>query len=522
MKREEDIKKEMNEIKMSIESKREEISDEMVPGAYFYDVKEVEKLQNEIKELEAKYKELEAYPTKGKMKLEKEALEEELSKVNEELEVYEQGGIYQKTEEMKELEKQRQEIRDEISQKDTILKTIEEIEKTEKEIEDLKEEEKEYYGSYFIPDEITKSMKEKEEQLEKLNAVLEKYSKAMLESEHSDSISKTEPKTKTETETKTEAKTETEPKPQPNEETVIHVDAEENVITIWVKGEIGERVVTKNEHIEQFIKNGKEYKKDKTLRNEYGKKALKKADPAILAILMRIGNEDAIADYVESFKKDMPKLVTVAYRFSDSTVGVPMKTINNYKDYARKAQKSGVAQVFGLSRGPIAMLKRWSRANQASMLESEKMKEVRIAREEIEIKEHRERAKAEKAEKATKKAEKAARRAKKLEKAQFILFEEFGDEYEKKLQEYEDEKQKEKAEKRKEKAKAKETETKRGKIMKKMLGKEYENQVDEIEEAAKQSKQKLNVEHVDIDHSKANKKAEKNAGKGRQNEETQL
>lgn len=175
MKKELEIKKEMEELKKKMDSKREDINDEIIPGSYFYDVEKVEILEEEIKNMKEEYDRLEAMPTKEKIEAEKEFLNKELQKVNEELEEFAQGGIYFPTEEMIQLEGRKNELKKEIAKKDEILEVINEIEKTENEIEELHEEENEYIGAYFIPDEILKGIEEKNQKLDELNKKLEEY-----------------------------------------------------------------------------------------------------------------------------------------------------------------------------------------------------------------------------------------------------------------------------------------------------------------------------------------------------------
>lgn len=180
MKREEEIKKQMEKIIGRIEETKDDIKDEIVPGAYFYDVEKVEVLQKEIKELEETYAKLDAIPTIKKVEGEKKFLKIELDKINDKLAIYEKGGGYYPTEEMIQLDNKRKEIKDEIVKKDEMLELINQIDKVEKEIEELHEEEKHYIGAYYVPDEITNSIKDKEIKLEELNNKLDEYTKERI------------------------------------------------------------------------------------------------------------------------------------------------------------------------------------------------------------------------------------------------------------------------------------------------------------------------------------------------------
>ena len=172
-------------------------------------------------------------------------------------------------------------------------------------------------------------------------------------------------------------------KPEPYEKTTIIVDAKRNKITICLKGKTHPTYeVYNNEKIDGFIKNGKEYKKDKGYKKTFDKRALKKVDPAIFGILVQ-ENMEAAKEYVNSFKDGQKSLVDVKYTFSKETINVPKKALRNYKNYAKKAEERGVATVEGIlkRRSPIEILKQWSKTNQAKMLESERMKQDRLARE---------------------------------------------------------------------------------------------------------------------------------------------
>lgn len=171
---------------------------------------------------------------------------------------------------------------------------------------------------------------------------------------------------------------------KPYEKTIINVDSKNNKVVVCLKGKTKPSYeAIDNETIEALLRNGKEYKKDKNYRKEFKckRRVLKKVDPVILATLIDSGDIETAKEYVNAFKNKNFNSIDVNYSFSDHTVGVPMKITNSYRRFAKKAERRNVATVKGLSRGPIGMLKRWSRANKAAMLESEKMKEARIARE---------------------------------------------------------------------------------------------------------------------------------------------
>ena len=175
MKREIEIRERMIEIQKEIENRNDEINDEVVPGAYFYDVEKVENLKKEIEELQDEHDNLDAFPTREKIEQEKNALNEELEDVEEDLSEYRQGGIYFPTEEMIELEEKEKELKEKIAKKDENLNIIDEIEETENDLDDLEEEKKEYIGAYFIPDEILNEIDEKKQKLEELYKKLGEY-----------------------------------------------------------------------------------------------------------------------------------------------------------------------------------------------------------------------------------------------------------------------------------------------------------------------------------------------------------
>ena len=114
------------ELKASIDDKKEEIEEEVVPGAYFYDTKKVENLKSEIEVMQGKKDELKAQ------------LDYQNSKYIE------------------------------------IEKIVKKIEKAEKEIDELnKEKNDQYVGAYFIPDEIMKTIKEKEKEVKQFYKTFE-------------------------------------------------------------------------------------------------------------------------------------------------------------------------------------------------------------------------------------------------------------------------------------------------------------------------------------------------------------
>ena len=85
------------------------------------------------------------------------------------------------------------------------------------------------------------------------------------------------------------------------DKTTIDIDAKNNIIRIYKKGTSEPLYeVSDAEDIKTFINNGKEYKKDKEYRKEFGKKTLKKVDPAILGILVDIGNMELAEEYVNA------------------------------------------------------------------------------------------------------------------------------------------------------------------------------------------------------------------------------
>ena len=166
------------------------------------------------------------------------------------------------------------------------------------------------------------------------------------------------------------------------DKTTIDIDAKNNIIRIYKKGTSEPLYeVSDAEDIKTFINNGKEYKKDKEYRKEFGKKTLKKVDPAILGILVDIGNMELAEEYVNAFKNRNSNDIDIKYLFSNYTVGIPQKIVRNYIDSAKEAKKVKAVTVEGLSKGFMSMFKKWSNANQATMLESARMKEARMAKE---------------------------------------------------------------------------------------------------------------------------------------------
>lgn len=175
MKKELEIEIKKEELENKLKESREDIKDEIMPGAYFYDVEKVNSLKEEIKQMQEEYDELEAFPTREKIEGEKKFLNNELEKINEELEIYIKGGVYFPNDEMIDLQNKRKEIVEKIAVKDGILEVINEIENTERDLKELEEEKDDYIGSYFIPDEITNDIQEKQEKLEKLYNKLDEY-----------------------------------------------------------------------------------------------------------------------------------------------------------------------------------------------------------------------------------------------------------------------------------------------------------------------------------------------------------
>lgn len=180
---------------------------------------------------------------------------------------------------------------------------------------------------------------------------------------------------------------------QPYEKTTIIVDAKRNKITIYLKGKTKPSYeVYNNENIAGFIKNGKEYKnmkqtikygeKEKKIR-VFDRKAAKKADPAILGILVQEDME-AAREYVNSFKEGQKSLVDVKYAFSKETINVPGKALRNYKNYAKKAEKAGTAEIEGLTRGPIKRIMDWNNARKVKKIDAGKKDTIEAAKTEKE------------------------------------------------------------------------------------------------------------------------------------------
>lgn len=160
---------------------------------------------------------------------------------------------------------------------------------------------------------------------------------------------------------------------QPYEKTTIEVDTQHNKIVICAKGKTSPYKVSESESIKGFIKNGKEYKKDKQYKKIFDKKALKKVDPVILGILIDAGDIDAAKEYVNAFKNENASSIDLKYKFGNYyDANVSMKAINNYETFAKKAAKSADATVEGLKKGPIGRFMDWRNARKAKKLEAAK------------------------------------------------------------------------------------------------------------------------------------------------------
>lgn len=160
---------------------------------------------------------------------------------------------------------------------------------------------------------------------------------------------------------------------KPYEKTTIEVDTQHNKIVICAKGKTSPYKVSESENIKGFIKNGKEYKKDKQYKKIFDKKALKKVDPVILGILIDTGDMDAAKEYVNAFKSENASSIDLKYTFGEYyEANVPTKAISNYETYAKKAAKNAEATVEGLKKGPIGRFMDWRNARKAKKLEAAK------------------------------------------------------------------------------------------------------------------------------------------------------
>ena len=170
MKLEEKNKSRMEELSNAIKEKQQDINDEIVPGAYFYDTELVNQLREDIEQMQNEYNQLEEIPTMEKVNADIEDIESKLEEIQEEFNEY--SGAYFMTEDMQELEEERKNLLEELEDRKETKEIIEEIEKNEKELESLREEEKDYIGAYFIPEELLNEIKEKEEKIEELEGKL--------------------------------------------------------------------------------------------------------------------------------------------------------------------------------------------------------------------------------------------------------------------------------------------------------------------------------------------------------------
>ncbi len=186
---------------------------------------------------------------------------------------------------------------------------------------------------------------------------------------------------------------------KPYEKTTITVDASHSKIVICPRGGTKSYEVHNRKDITSFIKNGKEYKNMKeTMKNGkkirvFDKKAVRRADPAILGILIDAGNMDAAKEYVNAFKDENATSIDLKYTFGDYyDATVPMKTISNYEKFAKKVQKSGVAIVEEpeKEKGPIGRFIDRRKANKIKKLEAareyEESKEIETNKKEQESK----------------------------------------------------------------------------------------------------------------------------------------
>lgn len=92
---EEENKVKMGKLLEAMQEKKEEINDEIVPGAYFYDVKKVDQLKEEIAKMEEEYKQLEAIPTKERIEEDIRLLEGKLEEINDEFSQYLRSLFYE-------------------------------------------------------------------------------------------------------------------------------------------------------------------------------------------------------------------------------------------------------------------------------------------------------------------------------------------------------------------------------------------------------------------------------------------
>lgn len=272
--------------------------------------------------------------------------------------------------------------------------------------------------------EIEKESKEKTKQEEELKNLGNKDSKAKKDESKKDESKKDESKkdeSKKDESKKDEAKKDEPKKDEPKkdepkkvkpyEKTTIEVDTQHNIIVICAKGKTEPYRVSNSDDIKKFIKNGKEYKKDKEYKKLFDKKALKKADPVLLGILVDVGDMDAAKEYVNAFKSENATSIDLKYTFGAYyEANVPMTTINNYERFAKKAEKSADATVEGLKKGPIGRFMDWRNARKAKKLEAAKEGKPTFG-----------------------------------EKVQTYLFDEFGEERNEKIAEYKKAKQENKA-----------------------------------------------------------------------------
>ena len=82
---------------------------------------------------------------------------------------------------------------------------------------------------------------------------------------------------------------------------------------------------------------------------------------------------DAAKEYVNAFKSENASKIDLKYTFGEHyEANVPMKAINNYETFAKKAAKSADATVEGLKKGPIGRFMDWKNARKAKKLEAAK------------------------------------------------------------------------------------------------------------------------------------------------------
>lgn len=169
---------------------------------------------------------------------------------------------------------------------------------------------------------------------------------------------------------------------KPYEKTTIEVDTQHNKIVICAKGQTRSYKVDDIEGMKLFIKNGKEYKNMKeTIKNGekekkvrvFDKKAVKKADPLILGILIDAGDMDAAKEYVRAFKDENDTSIDLKYTFGEHYSPItPNKVIKNYETAAKRAEKSADATVEGLKKGPVGRFMDWRNARKTKKLEAAK------------------------------------------------------------------------------------------------------------------------------------------------------